>query len=1335
MNKKIGKDKTVKIQNAVIAVLVIAVLVCIVLALYKTIYDEKRNNIIKDGQMAALQSAEEFNKYLDTSIDAVELSAYNIDNMLDTSTNEEILDYLVGQTTAITNTVFENTSGLYGYINGEFLDGILWVPDDDFVPTERPWYTKAIANNGEITMVEPYLDAQTGEVLMAISKMLKDGKSVVSMDITLDVIQQITEGAVDSDGTDVEFIVDNRGMVIAHSDIGEVGKNYSEEADSLGAMVMVLLNDSDEDYYEFHYNNSHYIAYSARIQNDWHCVFVKDATSVFAPLKIILAIAVVSILVIIVSISVIMMRSGMRQLTAQRLSNQLSSTADIYISLHEINFVTDTFTEVRNNKEEASKMIGEVRNNCQQMIRTIMSRFSDDTTRESILDFVDFDKLNDRLRNVRTVTSEFLSADKKWRRARYIVSDRKADGTVARAMFLVEDIEAERRERDKMYATAQKLMYQISSIANIYTSVYDLDIINDSFATINVADTTVENAVGDDVMHAQQVLRDAMTKLTDAISRKEVLKFIEYSNIEKNVAETGTATIEFLNSRGKWCRGRFIVSERTEDGRLSHLIWAVENIDDEKRRRDKLTSDAEILNARISSIANIYMTSHEINIAEDTFVEIKSNSKYANDIVGETRTHAQEVINKVMISATDPSYIDDVLRFVDFSTLERRMRRSETIAMEFLNIEKKWRRGRFIVSKRDNKGKLVRVIWLSEDISDEKEERDKLLDASERALAASEAKSSFLSNMSHEIRTPINAVLGMNEMILRECEDRNIIAYSESIRTAGNTLLGLVNDILDFSKIEAGKMEIIPVDYDLSSVINDLVNMIHTKAQDKGLQLILNVSREVPKFLHGDEIRIKQVITNILTNAVKYTEKGSVTFSINYEKLPEEPDSVLLDIAVMDTGIGIKPEDMRKLFSEFDRIEEERNRKVEGTGLGMSITKRLLEMMGASLEVESVYELGSKFSFKLKQTVVKWEALGNYEDAYMASIGRRTKYHETFRAPDANILVVDDTEMNLTVFKSLLKQTGVKIDTAVNGDDGLALAYDKKYDIIFLDHMMPEKDGIETLHELKSRPKDPNLDTPVICLTANAISGAREEYIEAGFNDYLTKPIDSGKLEEMMIKYLPDYKVEKTVSDDADNQKEEGLPKFLLTIEEIDTNTGLTNNVDIDSYLATLKVFAKNAGKYVEEINNFYEKEDMKNATIKIHALKSTARIIGAAEIGELAQKLENAGKAGDKDLLDRELPDLLERARNLGDALSPLIAKQESSGEDKSLINEDEWKELLLQIKGYAEDCNNSGIEEILEKLSAYEIPEKEKDRIMSISAAIDIFDFDGILAVLEDM
>jgi signal transduction histidine kinase/DNA-binding NarL/FixJ family response regulator len=1030
-----------------------------------------------------------------------------------------------------------------------------------------------------------------------------------------------------------------------------------------------------------------------------------------------------------------MVRSGMKQLMSDRLGNQLSSTADIYVSMHEIDFVTDTFTEVRNNKTEASQMIGEVRNNCQQMIRTIMTQFSDETTQESILDFVDFGTLNERLQNERTITCEFLSADKKWRRARFIVSERATDGKVTRAMFLIEDIEAERRERDKMYDTAQKLANQLRSIANIYTSVHDVDLINDSFSAINISDNVIENTIGSSVGNCQEVIRSVMTKLTDEISRKAVLEFVNFENIEKNVNAAGTATIEFLNSRGRWCRGRLIASERTEDGRLSHVIWATEDIDEEKRKRDMLTNAAETLNARISSIANIYMTSHEINIADDSFIEIKSDSKYVNDMVGEVRDNAQEVLNMVLKKVTDTSCLEEVLKFIDFSTLENRLRRTNTITMEFLNVDHRWRRGRFIVSKRDENGKLVRVIWLTEDIDDEKRERDELLDASERALAASEAKSSFLSNMSHEIRTPINAVLGMNEMILRECDDNNILAYSESIKTAGTTLLGLVNDILDFSKIEAGKMEIIPVDYDLSSVINDLVNMIQTKADDKDLKLILKINSVIPKYLHGDEIRIKQVITNILTNAVKYTEEGSVTLSINYEKIADEADSIMLNVCVKDTGIGIKPEDMEKLFSEFDRIEEERNRNVEGTGLGMSITKRLLEMMGSSLEVESIYELGSKFSFRLKQTVVKWEEIGDYEASYKASLEKHAKYRESFRAPEAQILVVDDNEMNLTVFKNLLKQTGVKIDTASSGDEGLVYAYDKKYDMIFLDHMMPEKDGIETLHELRSRPKDPNLNTPAICLTANAISGAREKYMEAGFDDYLTKPIDCEKLEQMLIRYLPEDKVKhvredirEDMKEDSD-KKENGLPDFLFNIAEIDTDTGLSNNGNIKAYIETLKIFAKNTKKHTREIESFYDSDDIKNATIKIHALKSTARIIGALDLGELAQQLEDAGKAEDRALLEEKLPELLERSVRLGEELSVLTGESEDSGKSKKEITSGELEEAYLKIKGFAEDCNNTEIENILEVLAGYALPDTERGKVDAINAALEDFDFDGIV------
>ena len=403
--------------------------------------------------------------------------------------------------------------------------------------------------------------------------------------------------------------------------------------------------------------------------------------------------------------------------------------------------------------------------------------------------------------------------------------------------------------------------------------------------------------------------------------------------------------------------------------------------------------------------------------------------------------------------------------------------------------------------------------------------RERAIAISERAVAANEAKSSFLSNMSHEIRTPINAILGMNEMILRESTEASTLTYSQNIKTAGNTLLGIVNDILDFSKIEEGKMNIVPVDYDLSVTLKDLVNMIKVKLDAKKLKLLLDFDSNTPKLLHGDEIRIKQIITNILTNSAKYTERGSVTFRVSYEKIPSEPDSVMLKVSVRDTGIGIKPSDMDKLFSKFDRIEENRNRNIEGTGLGMSITKELLDMMGSQLNVSSIYGAGSEFSFSIKQTVVSWEQLGDFEEIQKKTNEEVKEYKQKFEAPDANILVVDDNQMNLLVFTRLLKQTKVKIDKAGSGDEAISMIFKKKYDVIFLDHMMPEKDGVQVLRELKEGPVNPNTETPYICLTANAIAGARDEYIKIGFDDYLAKPVNPEELEKMLFEHLPKEKI------------------------------------------------------------------------------------------------------------------------------------------------------------------------------------------------------------------
>lgn len=610
------------------------------------------------------------------------------------------------------------------------------------------------------------------------------------------------------------------------------------------------------------------------------------------------------------------------------------------------------------------------------------------------------------------------------------------------------------------------------------------------------------------------------------------------------------------------------------------------------------------------------------------------------------------------------------------------------------------------------------------------------LDAARQAAdAANRSKSDFLANMSHEIRTPINTVLGMNEMILREAEDDTILTYSENIRNAGTTLLGLINDILDFSKIDAGKIEIIPAKYDLSELIKGLVDMISIRADEKGLILNLDFDKGIPKFLYGDEVRVKQVITNILTNAVKYTEKGSVSFSMGYEKTEDDPESIILNVAVADTGIGIRSEDIPKLFSEFERIEEKRNRNIEGTGLGISITQSLLKLMDSSLKVESTYGAGSTFSFSLKQKVIDWEELGDYEVSYSENNTGHTKYRAKFTAPEARILVVDDNKMNLMVFTSLIKQTLVRVDTADGADGGLILAGKNKYDIIFLDHMMPKKDGIETLHELRSDENNPNIHTPIICLTANAISGAREQYRSEGFTDYLSKPIDASELEDVIIDHLPDSKIQGPSENEPGRVSGTGsIPKELSVLKsyDIDIKAGIKNSEGVKAYLSLLKVFYESMDEVTEALESFYSEEDLKEYTIRIHSLKSSARIIGADILGDEAQRLEDAGKKEDRIYIRDHHDAFMKKYRQLEEPLSWIS----SGNENKDIKDEADIRLMEAtyeEIKKAAEAMDINALDEIFKKMGSYAIPKAEADKWYQIRSAYDQFDYSAILSALS--
>lgn len=506
--------------------------------------------------------------------------------------------------------------------------------------------------------------------------------------------------------------------------------------------------------------------------------------------------------------------------------------------------------------------------------------------------------------------------------------------------------------------------------------------------------------------------------------------------------------------------------------------------------------------------------------------------------------------------------------------------------------------------------------------------------ATQAAESSNKAKSIFLSQMSHEIRTPINAILGMNEMILRGGTAEEIEEYALNIKNAGSTLLSLINDILDFSKIESQKLEINPVEYELSLVLDDLLNMISDRAAKKKLELNVNVSKDIPFHLYGDSVRLKQIITNLLTNAIKYTEQGSVTLSVSSTKC--EAGMIMLHVSVKDTGIGIKPEDKELLLMPFQRVDITKNYNIEGTGLGLSITTNLLKLMESDLHVKSEYGVGSEFSFDVKQGIVEDIPMGNFEHRIKADRKKADTYQESFTASEGRILVVDDNPMNLSVVKGLLKNTGLVITTALSGKEAIELVCRDFYHIIFMDYMMPEMDGVETLERIRKLPDNKCVDSKFIAFTANAVLGAKEMFLANGFDGFLSKPINPQKLENTILQYLPDeiVTIKENDAQPSSAAQKKAVPTKTIQpggeifkalregLPQMDFDKGLANcSGDIDFYLEVFRDFTQLPIK--EELIKYLNEGDFKNYCIRIHGFKNNAYTVGAMILGDMAYEME----------------------------------------------------------------------------------------------------------------
>ena len=614
-----------------------------------------------------------------------------------------------------------------------------------------------------------------------------------------------------------------------------------------------------------------------------------------------------------------------------------------------------------------------------------------------------------------------------------------------------------------------------------------------------------------------------------------------------------------------------------------------------------------------------------------------------------------------------------------------------------------------------------RSFYFEKALRNQKAEMEK-----EKAEAANKAKSNFLSSMSHEIRTPMNAIVGMTEVLLRGEHSRETVEYLNNIKVSGDALLTIINDILDFSKIESGKMDIVEGKYSPRAMINALKMIFENRAAGKPIELLYDIDENIPAVLMGDEHRLRQIIINLVNNAIKFTDRGFVKVSVKSEKIDEE--TVQIFFSVQDTGIGIKEEDLPKLFGSFQQVDVKKNHKKEGTGLGLAISKQLVELMKGTIGIKSQYGEGSTFYFEMPQTVVAY----TMDEAEAINLGLDDS-DMNFVAPNAHILLADDNELNRKVAIALLEPFKMNIELAVDGRDAFDKALANKYDLVFLDHMMPELDGVEVCREIRKQEDEYYKALPIVALTANATFEAREMFLSEQMNDFVAKPIQMSEISRCIRKWLPAELIEE-VSNTAKpkvQQVVENNDDNIPDIEGIDLMTGLKNAGSKQLFIDLLTDFYKLIDLKSDKLEKSLEAGEIKEYTIEVHALKSTARMIGAIKLSEMSYELEMHGKAEEVEAIREKSPAHLKLYRSYKDKLKAYAPKTE---ETKS-VSYDEIKDVLKRICEALDDFDLNTADEAMTELASFEMPEDLMNMRQELSTYLANVDMEEGLRIAKKM